>query len=177
MHTQTETASISRREEVMQRLFTDLQVERFNQLYYQKRAKTIKGLITSANVVAAVAASAALTGLLKNGQGVWIVVFQVLMAVAAISAAIGPVLGLEEKYSQLEKAALGHTIVKDRIWCLLRDLKLSDIGDGHEARESEIGAFRDALSALDEEPHNTVRLRCWEEVEREFPAERAWTIV
>ena len=177
MPTQTDTASISRREEVMQRLFTDLQVERFNQLYYQKRARTIKRLITSANIVAAVAASAALTGLLKNGQGVWLVVFQVLMAVAAVSAAIGPVLGLEEKYSQLERAVLGHSIIKDRIWSLLRDLKLSDIDESHEAREREIAAFRNALSALDEEPHDSVRRACWEEVEHELPANRAWTIV
>ena len=177
MQLQTEIASISRRDEVMQRLFTDLQVERFNQLYYQKRAKSTKRLITLANIVAALAASAALTGLLRNGQGPWLLMFQGLMAVAAISAAIGPVLGLEEKYSQLERAALGHAVTKDRIWCLLRDLKLADINDSHEAREGEIDAFRDALSALDEEPHDSVRRACWEEVEHELPADKAWTIV
>jgi tRNA A-37 threonylcarbamoyl transferase component Bud32 len=86
-------------------------------------------------------------------------------------------LGLEEKYSQFERAALGHTIAKDRIWCLLRDLKLSDIEDSHEAREREINAFRDALSALDEEPHDSVKRACWEEVERELPSDKAWTII
>ena len=177
MQTHPETASISRRDEVMQRLFTDLQVERFNQLYYQKRAKTTKFRITSANVIAAIAASAAFTGLLKSGPGLSLLVFQGLMLVAAISAAIGPVLGLEEKYAQLERAVLGHAILKDRVWCLLRDLKLSEIDDSHEAREREIAAFRDALSALDEEPHDSVRRDCWEEVERELPADRAWTIV
>lgn len=179
MQTEMESTSalISRRQEVMERLFTDLQVERFNQLYYQTRAKTTKALITFANVIAVLAASAAFTGLLKGGNGISQFVLQVLMVIAAISAAIVPVLGLESKFSQLERAALGHAIAKDRLWSLLRDLKLSDIDDSHEVREKEITAFRDALSALDEEPHDAVRRSCWEEVKRELPAEKAWTII
>lgn len=161
----------------MERLFTDLQVERFNQLYYQRRARTIKAFITLSNVIAALAASAALTGLLKGGNAVLPIVLQILMGVAAISAAVSPVLGLEARFSQLERAALGHGIARDRIWSLLRDLKLSDLEESHEAREREIAAFRDVLSALDEEPHDSVRKSCWEEVERELPADKAWTII
>lgn len=168
-------ASGSRRQEVMERLFTDLQVERFNQLYYQTRAKTLKHLIKSLHVIAVLSASAAFTELLRNSGALWLL--QGLMIVAAISAAIGPVLGLEDKYSRLEQAALGHAIAKDRMWSLLRDLKLSDIEDAHEAREREIGDFRAALSALDEKSHDSVRRSCWEEVERELPADKAWTIV
>jgi hypothetical protein len=170
-------AVTSLRDEVMERLFTDLQIERFNQLYYQTRAKRTKRYIALANIIAALAASAALTGLLKVGNGPWPVILQILMAVAAVSAAVSPVLGLESKYSQLERAALGHAIAKDRLWCLLRDLKLSDIDVSHTARESEIGAFRDALTALDEDPHDSVRKACWEQVERELPADKAWTII
>jgi len=169
------TASRSRRQEVMERLFTDLQAARFNQLYYQARATTVRRLIKWANVIAALSASAAFTGLLRGGGTGWLL--QTLMIVAAISAAVGPVLGLEDKYSQLERASLGHAIAKDRIWCLLRDLKLSDIDESHEAREREINAFRDALSALDEEPHDSIRRSCWEEVERELPSDKAWTII
>jgi hypothetical protein len=164
-----------RRAELMERLFTDLQVSRFNQLYYQTRAKSVKRLITSANIIAALAASVAFTSLLRAGGTDWLL--QPLMVLAAIFAAISPVLGLEDKYSRLERAGLGHAIAKDRIWSLLRDLKLSEIDDTHEARAHEINAFRDALSALDEEPHDSVRRSCWEEVERELPAEKAWTII
>ena len=162
---------------MMERLFTDLQVERLNQLYYQKRAKKIKTRITWANAIAALAASAAFTGLLGGAGGFWTIILKALMIVAAIAAAIGPVLGLETKFAQLERAALGHAIAKDRLWCLLRDLKLSEIGDTHEAREREINAFRDALSPLDEAPHESLVRSCWEEVERELPADKAWTII
>jgi hypothetical protein len=179
MHSGIESTNLltSRRQEVMERLFTDLQVERFNQLYYQKRAKSTKTFITFANVVAVLAASAAFTGLLKGGNGVSQFVLQGLMIIAAISAAVVPVLGIESKFSQLERAALGHAIAKDRLWSLLRDLKISEIDESHEAREKEIGAFRDALSVLDEEPHDNVRRSCWDEVKRELPAEKAWTII
>jgi hypothetical protein len=172
---QSEAVSLHRRDEVMQRLFADLQVERFNQLYYQKRSESVKRWIICANVIAALAASVALTGLLKGVGGGWLL--QTLMGTAAVSAAIGPVLGLETKYSALERAALGHGIAKDRLRGLLRDLKLSEISEGHEAREAEICAFRDALGALDEAPHDSVRRSCWEEVERELPADKAWTII
>jgi hypothetical protein len=170
-----EINSGSRRAEIMERLFTDLQVARFNQLYYQARAKSVKRLITAANVIAALAASAAFTGLLRQGGTAWLL--QLLMVVAALFAAINPVLGLEDKYSGLERAGLGHAIARDRIWNLLRDLKLSELDDAHEAREREINAFRDALSALDEEPHDSVRRSCWDEVERELPADKAWTLI
>lgn len=99
------------------------------------------------------------------------------MVFAALCAAVGPVLGLEEKSSRLDQAALGHAIAKDRIWSLLRDLKLSDINDTHEARGAEITALGDALTALDEESHDSLRRSCWEETQRELPAEKAWTII
>ena len=172
---QAETNSGSRRDEVMERLFTDLQVARFNQLYYQARAKSVKRMITGANIIAALAASAAFTGLLREVGTAWLL--QLLMLLAAIFAAIGPVLGLEDRYSRLERAGLGHAIAKDRIWSLLRDLKLSELDETHEAREREINAFRDALSALDEDPHDSVRRSCWEKVEQELPADKAWTII
>ena len=167
--------SSSRRQEVMERLFTDLQVARLNQLYYRARAKRLKRAIMLANVIAALSASAAFTQLLRNSGNS--LPLQILVLIAAVSAAIVPVLSLEDKYSALEKAALGHTIAYDRIWSLLRDLKLNEIDDAHEAREREINAVRDALSALDEDPHNALRRTCWEEVERELPADKAWTIV
>lgn len=162
------------RAEVMERLFMDLQVEYFNRLYYQTRASAIKFWITAFNVIAALSASVAFTGLLRAWGEVPLVI---LMGLAAISAAIGPVLGLESLYSQLDKAALGHSIAKDRIWSLLRDLKLSEITDSHEAREGEISAFRDSLCALDEKPHDSVRRSCWEKVQRELPVEKSWEIV
>jgi hypothetical protein len=175
--TESSDAPRSYRAEVMERLFMDLQVEQFNQLYYRTRAHTTRRVITTMNVIAALTASAAFTGLLKNSTGGWLIVFQALIAVAAISAAVGPVLGLESKFSTLEQAALGHGIARDRLWSLLRDLKLSEIDESHEAREREICAFRDALSALDEQPHDSVKRSCWEVVERELPAEKSWTIV
>jgi|SRR5208282_418908 len=177
MQTQTVAESAPLREELMERLFMDMKVERFNELYYQIRAKTTKHLITSANIVAALAASTALTGMLRNGPGASLIAFQLLMAVAAVSAAVGPLMGLESSYARLEKAALGHQIARGRLWSLLRDLKLSDLDGSHEARANEIGAFLDALSALDEAPRERVRRSCWEKVEREYPAEKAWTII
>jgi hypothetical protein len=161
----------------MEHLFTDLQVARFNQLSYQTMADRQKRFIKMTNIVAAVAASAAFAGLLRNGGGAGLLVFQILMAIAAVSAAVSPVLGLEDKYSQFSRAAMGHAIAKDRIWALLRHLKLSDFYESHAAREREINAFRDALVVLDERANRSVKKASWEQVERELPAEKAWTII
>lgn len=112
------------------RLFRELQVARFNELYYQRRSDWFRRLATAANVISAVAASAALASLLAaNGQlfGWGPIVWQVLTGIAAISAAVGPVLGLDVKASQMEKAALGHSILRDRLYRLLGDLKVSDL--------------------------------------------------
>jgi hypothetical protein len=170
-------ASRSRRDEIMERLFGDFQVAYFNQLYYQSRAKSVKRMIRWANVIAAVSASVAVTTLLKDAGAVGFLV--VLTVLSAVSAAVAPVLGLEDKYSQLQQAGLGYTIVKDRLCGLLRDLKMSELDDSHEAREREIAAFRDALGPLDlnEEPHASLMQSCWEKVERELPAEKAWSII
>jgi len=169
------TSAGARRQEIMERLFTDLQVERFNQLYYQSRADSAKFWITVTNVTAALAASAAFTGLLKSSGHAGLLT--ALTAIAAVSAAVSPVLGLEDKYSRLERAAMGHTIAKDRIWALLRDLKVSELDESHEARENEISAFRDSLSTLDGKPRDSLRRKCWETVEAELPADKAWTII
>ncbi len=177
MVAQTVAEPIPRRDEVMQGLFADLQIARFNELYYRRRANTTKHLITFANIIAPLAASAALAGILENGPGIGAVALRIVMGVAAITAAVAPGLGLEAKYAQFEKAALGHEIVRTRLGSLLRDLKLSELGDDHEARAKEIDMFRESLLALDEAPHESVSRSCWEQVEREFPADKAWTII
>src|ERR1700687_4949548 len=117
----------------MTRLFRELQIARFNQLYYQKRACWYRRLATGANVVAALAASAVLARLLAGDKlfGWGPIVWQALTGIAAVSAAIGPILGFDGKASQMEKAALGHSILLDRLHQLLRDLKLSDLEQLH----------------------------------------------
>jgi hypothetical protein len=160
----------------MSRLFADYQVARFNELYYQKRASSVRKRATFFKIVSALAASAALTGLL-SGSFFGTLALQILTAAAAICSAIGPYLGWDNKVSQLERAALGHAIATDRIRKLLKDLKLTELTESHEARETEITAFRDSLTALDEAPNDAVRTDCWKAVEKELPAEQAWSII
>jgi|SRR5579863_2743965 hypothetical protein len=170
----------SRRGEVMTRLFRELQVARFNELYYQRRSDWFRRLATAANVISAVAASAVLASLLAaNGQlfGWGPIVWQLLTGIAAISAAVGPVLGLDVKASQMEKAALGHSILRDRLYRLLGDLKVSDLDDSHLARDKEIESFRSALAPLDEPPTEKLREECWNRTLEEFPSDKAWTLV
>lgn len=177
MQTESMNPPPTLRSEVMEHLFTDLQISRFNQLYYQTMADRQKRFIKASNIVAALAASAALAGLLRDRGGAGLLVFQILMGIAAVSAAVSPILGLEDKYPQFSRAAMGHAIAKDRIWALLRDLKVSDFDETHAAREREINAFRDALVVLDERANRSVKESCWSQVERELPAEKAWSII
>ena len=93
----------------------------------------------------------------KGNWEVWLLAG--LSGAAAITAALGPVLGLEAKAVQFEKAAMGHCIVRERILRLLNDLKISDLDESHEARDREVDAFRTALSALDEPAHERVKAR------------------
>lgn len=165
------------REEVMCRLFQDLQVARFNQIYYQERAASLRRLTASAGIVSALAASSAFVSILKGsglgGSAMWLI----LTAAAAVCSAVVPVLHLDERASRLEQAALGHGLIRDRLFALLRDLKLAEFDEGHAARIREIDAFCDGLSALNEKPVESVLQRSWQQALREYPAEQAWTII
>jgi hypothetical protein len=170
----------SKRGELMVRLFRELQIARFSELYYQRRAEWFRGWATGADIISAVAASAVLANLLaSNGRlfGWGPVVWQALTGIAAASAAIGPVLGLGAKASQMEKAALGQSILKDRLRRLLSDLKSSALEESHLARDKEIDAFGTALSALDEAPSEKLAEKCWKRTLEEYPPEKAWTLV
>lgn len=168
----------SRRGELMTRLFGDLQIARFNELYYQHRASWMRSLATGANILSAIAASAVLLRLLTSGGSILgLAVWQSLTAAAALFATVGPVLGLGGKVTQLDKAAFGHCVVRGRIHTLLTDLKMSDLDDTHIARAKEIEALRTALSALDERASERVKMQCWDQTLREFPSESAWTLV
>jgi hypothetical protein len=168
----------SKRGELLTRLFRELQIARFNELYYQRRADWFRHLTTAANIVSALAASAVLAKLLANSQlfGWGPAAWQILAFVAAISA-VAPVLGFETKGSQMEKAALGHAILKDRLARLLSDLKSSELGESHIARSQEIESFASALAALDEAPAQRLVEKCWERALQEFPSDQAWNIV
>ena len=162
----------------MARLYGDLQIARFNQLYYQQRAEKMRRISIGANSVSAIAASAVFAGLFRDGSFAYAtIVWQGLTALAALCAALSPVLGLESKASQFEKAALGHGIVHDRVKRLLSDLKLSEGTRAHEVRDAEIDAFRASLAALDESPSESLRDACWKKTLEEYPSERAWSIV
>jgi hypothetical protein len=168
----------SRRGEVMTRLFGDLQIARFNELYYQRRASWMRTLATGANIVSAVAASAVLTHLLTSGgSALGLAMWQAITGAAAVFATVGPVLGLTGKVNQLDKAAFGHCVVRGRIQALLTDLKTSDLDDTHIVRSKEIEALRTALSALDERARERVKMQCWDQTLREFPSESAWALV
>ena len=161
----------------MTRLFSELQIARFNELYYQRRSRWKRGWAIGANILAVISASAVLASLLKDGFGYGPAVWQILTGVAAVSAAIGPALGWEIQIAQMEKAALGHSIIKERIRKLLNDLKLSDLDASHEARDDEIDAVRLALTPLDEPPRERLKEKCWLQTLRELPSEQAWALV
>lgn len=168
------------RGDFMIRLFSDLQLARFNELYYLNRSSRMRFLARAANIVSAIAASAVLANLLRAGNALFgwgPAVWQVLTAIAALCAAVGPIFGWEARATQFEKAALGHAIVRERTHRLLKDLKLSEIDETYVARYEEIDALRIALAALDEPASARVKERCWNQTLREFPSEAAWTLV
>jgi hypothetical protein len=162
---------------VMTRLFSALQHARFNELYYRKRASMLRKFSTSANLLSALAASTVLTGLLKEGAfGVSPVLWPALTALAAIGAAVAPVMHWDSKASQLETAAFCHGLVRDRLHQLLRELRLTEIHYGHMDREAEILAFQTGLAALDENPSDHLISKCWDQTLRELPSDQAWVI-
>ena len=170
-------ATQSRRDLLLSRLFTELQIVRFNEIYYHKRAATMHRLSLGSNILATVASSTALFGLL-SGFPIGALAWKILTAVAAISAVLGPVFQLEPKAAQFEKAALGHSIVRDRMKRLIQDLKMSPLEETHVARNDEITALRDALAALDEPPGATrLKEQVWKQVLEEYPSDQAWSIL
>ena len=167
----------SRREEFMMRLYGDLQIARFNEIYYQTRAQQARGWASRMNMLSAVASSGAFVGIIKPLPTIGPVIPPLLTAIAAVAAACGPFLGLDAKASQFERAAFGHGLIKDRIKRLLRDLKMKDLNYEHEARDNEIEHIRSSLNALDEAGSDVIRKRAWEQTLREFPSDSAWNLV
>ena len=166
----------TQREELMTRLFSDLQIARFNEVYYQKRATTMRRFSNGANIVAAISSSAVLVGLFSTVP-FGVLALKLMTGVAALTAAIGPVLNWSSSASQFEKAALGHGIIRDRLRSILNDLKLNDLEDSHLARRTEISSFSSALTALDEPARDSLRESAWKQVMEELPSERAWDLV
>jgi hypothetical protein len=167
----------NQREELMVRLFGDLQRARFNELYYQSRAASMQGWARALNMVAALAASGAFITLLMQSSPYGPLVAKTLAGVAVAIGVIRPFLDLESKQVCFEKAALGHSVARNRLAELLRDLKLKDLDDTHRARAGEIDAWKLALSALDEPPHKKTREAAWNTMLLELPADKAWDIV
>jgi len=164
----------------MTRLFSELQAARFNELYYQRRGEWFRKLATGANIISALAASAVLASLLTGNSNLWglgPIVWKILTGIAAAAAAIGPILGLDAKASQMDRAALGHSILRNRLRILLSDLKLSDLEDSHIGRDQEIQALGSALAALDEAPSEKLRDECWKQTLEDYPSDSAWNIV
>jgi hypothetical protein len=171
----------SRRDELMARLFSNLQIARYNELYYSRKSATMRQFSTWSGIISALTASAVLVGMLKDGSAAGskfaFVVWQFLTGVAAVSAAIRPILGFDSKAIQFDKAAMGHGIVKERLRRLLNSLKLSDLDDSHLVREEEIESFRMALSALDDAGDDDLKEKCWKKTLTELPSEQAWNLV
>ena len=167
----------SRRDLLMMRLFGDLQIVRFNEIYYHRRAVSLRKFSIGSSVLATLASSAVLCGLI-SGAPLGAIAWKILTGVAAISAAMGPIFQLDSKAALFEKAALGYSIVRDRLKHLIQDLKMSSLDETHIARDVEISALRDALAALDEAPGpNRIREQIWNQVMGEYPSDQAWSIL
>lgn len=163
----------------MMRWFSDLQTARLNEIYYQRRAAAVRRLSWRCNVAASIAASSAVAGGLAAFPipGIkWILAG--LALVAALLAAVVPVMGLEDEASRLEKAAMGWSLVFSRLRRLLGDLKGSELSPEHLGREAELDALRLFVYALDQQPSDTPLVKTsWDQVLRELPSEQAWTLV
>jgi hypothetical protein len=167
----------ARRDEIMYCLFADLQKARFNELYYRNRAASLRRWSNLSSIISALTASSVLAGMLKEGTVGASVIWMLLTLAAVVTAAANPVLQWNTRAARLEQAALGHGLIHNRVHELLRDLKLSELNESHEARMREINAFGDGLAALDEKPVQRVINKCWEQALREYPADQAWTAV
>jgi hypothetical protein len=178
----TEHSDLGRRAQFMMRLFSDLQTARYNELYYQKRADSMRCWVLRMNMFSALASAGALVTIIgampetlgfKPGP----FIAGCLTVGAAICAAIGPVLGLESKATQLEKAGFGYCVVRSRLKRLLNTLQLEDLESSHIARDEEITAFREALSALDEAGVEKVKGDAWKQTLSELPSDSAWSAI
>ena len=168
----------SLRDEMLVRLFRDLQVARYNEVYYHMMASSKRRSARNIKILSAIASSAALLGMLKAIPMIGELFSAILVAAAAGAGAIGPILGLDAKATQYEKATMGHAIVRERIKCLLGDLKVKQSFDeACEARMREIGSVTSVLMALDDASTATVKEKAWKQTLEEYPSESAWTIV
>lgn len=164
---------------MMTRLFADLQIARFSELFYQTRGGRMRTLANTSNIVSALSATAVVANMLSSAAAgtpqaaVWIG----MTILAAAGAAASPILGWDAKAAQMEKAALGHCIVRERIKRLLSDLKNGDLDPEHIGRDQEIDAFRLAFAALDEPGSPKTLERCWAQALKEYPSDQAWSIV
>lgn len=163
-----------RRTVVMYKVLQDLQEAHYNRLYALTRSSRVRFQMKCCNMVAALAASAALAGLFSSAGGMWLFVWKGLTGVAAVLAAVGPVLGWDAYAAQMEKSAMGHSMLADRFRVLLSDLRLSPLDDSHEARLRDLYELRNAMSSLDEAPDEATQAQCWRKTLEQIPSEGAW---
>lgn len=166
-----------RRAEVMCGLFNELQIARFNYLYNQELADRYAKLSKWSRIVSALAASAILAGMLSQDSiGAWL--WKGLTALAAVTAALSPILGWDRKAYAFEKAGFAYKLIHDRVKTLLQDMKLSQLTTDHEARKAEIVAIQNSLSLLENEsPRKDLIESSWARATQEYPSEDAWAAI
>ena len=172
---QLPAATQTKREELMTCLFRDLQSARYNELYYQMRASTMKSWSNGAKALAALASCAALSGLLQ-AVPMGTKAMQVLTVIAALAATAELIWHWDTQATQFEKAVFSNNFLRQRITVLLRDLKMSDLEATHEARARELQAFDASLTALNDHGVSQVKDAAWKQTLEEYPVERAWDL-
>lgn len=146
-----------------------------NVRYYGRRASVLATQHRRFEIIAAVAASTTLGGLLSASAAshwMWIVI----SGLAALAAAISPVLKLGERVAEMEKLHFAYTQVFYSVDQLVNDIRANDgLDDGLRHAARVLFQQYSSLGPQDEiDPNPALLAEAQSAVEKQFPAEGYW---
>lgn len=147
-----------------------------NARYYARRLHVLKQCSLAADIVTALAASAAFAGLTiwKTDTGTW--GFTAVLGLSAIISAIRSVLRLPEKIERYSKLHYGYMELYYRIESLISEMRTSPrIDEEHLKKSTELSdRFRTMALEGDAYQDQKTLLKEQDEIERIIPAEHLW---
>jgi hypothetical protein len=146
-----------------------------NVRYYGRRASVLAGHLRRLEIIAAVAASTTLGGLLSantTGHWMWIAI----SGFAALATAISPVLKLGERVAEMEKLHFAYTQVFYSVDQLVNEIRSNDgLSDGLRYAAKVLFQQYSSLGPQDEiDPDPAFLAEAQSAVEKQFPADGYW---
>jgi hypothetical protein len=176
--TRAKTAGLppERQRVAMQRIHDQHRTARMSCIYYEKRLKALQRQHLLLEIAIAVGTSSGVAGLAFWKGDIGRIIWGAIAAVAAITSAVKPLLGLPRRIEQMTQLRQGYQHTYFGFGKLARQVEENGELTAEDARRSEMLTDElEGVSKQDEiDPRMGLLKAAQEQVNRELPIERMW---